>query len=84
MRQDKLVDAGFLRHAAAEPGVEMSCARAIFRKGTVQDGEIRFAAESDQVVAIEGISRVGNDMVLVFDPIAYAMQSGRMGSRSRV
>ena len=56
MRQYKLVDAGFLRHAAAEPGVEMSCARAVFRKGTVQNGKICLVAETDQVVAIEGIS----------------------------
>mgnify|MGYP005609566075 CR=1 FL=1 len=81
MGQYKLVDAGFLRHAAAEPGVEMSCARAVFRKGTVQNGKICLVAETDQVVAIEGISRVGDDMVLVFDAVAYAMQSRRMGHR---
>ena len=79
MRQQKLVDARFLRHAAAEPGMKMSGAGSIFRKGAIQDREVGPSTKPDEAVAIEGISRISHGMVLKFDPVSQAVEPGGVG-----
>ena len=83
MGQHELADLCFLRHPAAEPGVQMPGTRTVFRERAVKNGEIGFRTEFDQIVAVERVSGIGYDMVLKFNPVADAMETRRMGDRGR-
>ena len=52
MREDKLADAGLLRHLTALSGVQMSGTRTIGRERAIESGKIGISAKPDELTAI--------------------------------
>ena len=75
MRQDKTLDAGFLRDPPAIPSGHMSLARPLCGVGAVQNRDIGLLAKSHHARAVFRVAGIGEDFAAVFHPIALAVQS---------